>query len=63
MFIKYLDMVNERRLLIEQRYKTHKARYKHLILYLVYLDRKEKKRVEKAYIREMDEINKEVWKK
>lgn len=56
-------MINERRLLIEQRYKTHKARYKHLILYLVYLDRKEKKRVEKAYIREMDEINKEVWKK
>ena len=49
-------MVNEKRLLIERRYKTPKARYKHLINYLVHLDRKEKKRVERAYMKEIRNI-------
>ena len=49
MFIKYLQRINDKRVKIERQYKSHRARYKHLTLYIEHLDNKEKKRIEKVF--------------
>ena len=51
MFIKYLQMISDKRVKIEQRYKTDTARYKHLVKCIEHLDAKERKRIERAFRR------------